>query len=188
VDANAAWTLAGRLTILNGASLTDTGALENDGAIALDPSMLTIGGLTGTASVAIGAGSTLEAQATVSSGETIRFAGSNAYLRFDMPDGVAGHVTNFGLGENATNRRGSWPIRRRSEPFPRRCFEIEARSIPHTSNKTLANWRIVAFIIIMRYLKRSRDHFVLGKLNHGVGYRPAGWLVPGACPSTVLCA
>jgi hypothetical protein len=107
VDANAAWTLAGSdtvasgatLTVLDGASLTDGGALENDGAIALDPSTLTVGSLIGTGRVTIGAGSTLEAQATVSSGETIRFAGNKGYLHFDTPGGVAGDVTNFGLGE-----------------------------------------------------------------------------------------
>ena len=107
VDANAAWMLAGRdtivsgatLSVLNGASLTDAGALENDGGIVLDPSTLTVGSLIGTGSVTIGAGSTFEAQATVSSGETIRFAGNKGYLHFDTPGGVAGDVTNFGLGE-----------------------------------------------------------------------------------------
>jgi hypothetical protein len=53
----------------------------------------------GSTTVTIGAGSTLEAQATVSSGETINFAGSKAFLHFDTPRGVAGDITNFDLGE-----------------------------------------------------------------------------------------
>ncbi len=107
IDAGASWTLTdtntiaagATLTELTGAKLTETGTLENDGAIVLDPSTLTVAGLTGTGSVAIDAGSTLDAQGTVASGETIRFAGSGAYLHLDTPDSANGSVTNFDIGE-----------------------------------------------------------------------------------------
>jgi len=87
------------LTELSGASLIDTGTLENDGAIVLDPSTLTVAGLTGTGSVAIEAGSTLGAQGTIAGGETLAFGGSGAYLHLDNPGSVAGTVTNFDFGE-----------------------------------------------------------------------------------------
>lgn len=107
VDANASWTLDNSstvgsgvtLTALSGASVTIAGALENDGAIVLDPSTLAVGSLAGTGSVTIEAGSTLDVQATVSTGATIGFAGSGAYLHFDTPGAVAGDVTNFDRGE-----------------------------------------------------------------------------------------
>jgi Hint domain len=107
IDAGAAWTLAGANTIaagtmlteLSGASLIDTGTLENDGTIVLDPSTLTVAALTGSGLVTIDAGSTLEAQGTVAAGATLAFAGSGAYVHFDTPDSVAGSVTNFAVGE-----------------------------------------------------------------------------------------
>ena len=79
--------------------LTDTGALENDGAIVLDPSTLNADSLTGTGAVTISAGSTLAVGTTIASGETIGFAGSGAYLHLDTPGSVAGKVTNFDRGE-----------------------------------------------------------------------------------------
>ena len=107
VDANASWTLDNSNTIgsgvtlteLSGASVTIADALENDGAIVLDPSTLTVGSLAGTGSVTIEAGSTLDVQAVVSTGASIGFAGSGAYLHFDTPGAVAGKVTNFDRGE-----------------------------------------------------------------------------------------
>jgi hypothetical protein len=87
------------LTELSGASLIDTGTLENDGVIVLDPSTLTVAGLTGTGSVTIDAGSTVDAQGTIASGETLAFGGSGAYLHLDNPGSVAGTVTNFDFGE-----------------------------------------------------------------------------------------
>ena len=107
IDAGARWTLAGSNTIasaatltqLAGSALTITDTLKNDGVIMLDPSTLIAAGLVGTGSVTIGAGSTLETQGTISSGETIEFTGSGGYLRLDNPGSVAGSVTNFDAGE-----------------------------------------------------------------------------------------
>jgi hypothetical protein len=107
VGAFASWMLDGTntvssgqtLTELSGASLIDTGTLVNDGAIALDPSTMTAAGLTGTGSVTIEAGSTLDAQGTIAGGETLAFGGSGAYLHLDNPGSVAGSVTNFDFGE-----------------------------------------------------------------------------------------
>jgi hypothetical protein len=107
VGAFASWMLDGTNTIssgqtlteLSGASVIDTGTLENDGAIVLDPSALTVTGLTGTGSVTIDAESTLDAQGTIAGGETLAFGGSGAYLHLDNPGSVAGIVTNFDFGE-----------------------------------------------------------------------------------------
>jgi hypothetical protein len=107
VGAFASWMLDGTNTIssgqtlteLSGASLIDTGTLENDGVIVLDPSILTVAGLTGTGSVTIDAGSTVDAQGTIAGGETLAFGGSGAFLHLDNPGSVAGTVTNFDFGE-----------------------------------------------------------------------------------------
>jgi Hint domain len=107
IDADASWVFNGANTIeagttlteLSGATLTVSGTLVNDGSIAIDPSTLTAGGLTGTGIVTIDAGSMLQVQGTVASGETIMFDGSGAYLQLDTPGSVAGSITNFGVGE-----------------------------------------------------------------------------------------
>ncbi len=107
IDAGAAWTLTGANTIaagvtlteLTGATVTDAGTLANYGSIVLDPSTLDAGGLIGTGSATIAAGSTLEVQNTIAGGETIRFAGSGGYLHLDSPAMIAGSVTNFDTGE-----------------------------------------------------------------------------------------
>jgi hypothetical protein len=107
IDADASWVFNGANTIeagttlteLSGATVTVSGTLVNDGSIAIDPSTLTAGGLTGTGVVTIDAGSSLEVQGTVASGETIMFDGSGAYLHLDTPGSVAGSVTNFDFGE-----------------------------------------------------------------------------------------
>jgi len=107
IDADASWVFNGANTIeagttlteLAGAVLTVTGTLVNDGSIVLDPSTLDSGGLIGTGIATIDAGSTLEVQGTVSSGETIMFAGAGADLVLNNPASVAGSVTNFEPGE-----------------------------------------------------------------------------------------
>ena len=109
IDADASWVFNGANTIevgstlteLTGAVLTVTGTLVNDGSIVLDPSTLDSGGLIGTGIATIEAGSTLEVQGTVSSGETIMFAGVGvgADLVLNNPGSVAGSVTNFGPGD-----------------------------------------------------------------------------------------
>ncbi len=107
VDADASWVFNGAntveagttLTELSGSHLTITGTLVNDGSIVIDPSTLVAGGLTGTGVVTVDAGSTLEVQGAVASGETVMLDGSGAYLHLDTPGGVAGSVTNFDVGE-----------------------------------------------------------------------------------------
>jgi len=107
IDAGGSWTLTGANTIgtgvtlteLTGATVTDAGTLVNKGSIVIDPSTLDAGGLIGTGSATIAAGSTLDVQGTIASGETIRFAGPGAYLYLGDPDAVAGRVTNFDVAE-----------------------------------------------------------------------------------------
>jgi hypothetical protein len=107
IDAGASWSLTGANTIVSGATLselagatlTDTSALENDGAIVLDPSTMTVAGLTGTGSVTIEAGSTLDVQGTIANAETVVFGGSGAYLHLENPDSASGSVANFDVGE-----------------------------------------------------------------------------------------
>ncbi len=103
IDSGASWTLGGANTIAagvtltaNNATLTDTGVLENDGVILIDPSTVVLGSLTGTGSVTIAAGSTLEVQGSISSTETIVFAGANASLHLDSPTNAHGIVQGFG--------------------------------------------------------------------------------------------
>ncbi len=107
IDAGASWVMTGANTIaagvtlteLTGATVTDTGTLANYGSIIIDPSTLDAGGLTGTGSVTIATGSTLDVSGTIAGGETIKFAGSGAYLYLGNPSSVAGRVTNFDVGE-----------------------------------------------------------------------------------------
>jgi hypothetical protein len=112
IDAGASWTLTGYNSLASGATLTnagtlvlsnatlaDSGVLENDGSITLDPTTLTVGSLLGTGVVTVDAGSMLQAQGTVAGGETIAFAGDNAKLHLDAPDNFSGSVSNLGLGD-----------------------------------------------------------------------------------------
>ena len=71
----------------------------NNGAIVLDPSTLTVAGLTGAGETTIEAASTLAVGGTVASTEQITFAGGGGYLHFGHPGSVTGSVTNFGTGE-----------------------------------------------------------------------------------------
>lgn len=105
VDPDAGWSLSGSNTIasgvtfsLNDTSMIDNGTLVNNGVITLDPSDLTVAALTGSGSVTISAGSELEVQGTVSSGETIVFAGSGGFLELDHPASAAGSVTQLAAG------------------------------------------------------------------------------------------
>jgi hypothetical protein len=108
VDSGASWQMTGSNTLaaggsitnsgtleLNGASLSDAGALVNNGLLLLDPSTLTAAGLTGSGSVTIGAGGTLNAQGTVSIGETIDFAGANGLLIVGDPVHFGGTIAGF---------------------------------------------------------------------------------------------
>jgi len=86
-------------TVLAGATVTNTGALQNDGTIFLDPSTLIAGDLMGTGFVTIDTGSTLEVQGAIAAGETIAFIGGASYAHFDSPAKVAGSVSNLDLGD-----------------------------------------------------------------------------------------
>ncbi len=81
IDSGASWTLLSD-TLASGYGINDSGTLI-------------AAALTGTGSVTISADSTLEVQGTVSSGETIVFAGAGAYLHIDSPYSFAGGITNF---------------------------------------------------------------------------------------------
>jgi collagen type I/II/III/V/XI/XXIV/XXVII alpha len=112
IDTGASWDLTGTNTLATGTTLTnkgtltlfnaafaDAGTVVNDGAIVLDPSTMTVVGLTGAGSVTIEAGGMLEVQGTITRGETLAFGGSGAYLHLDGPGSIAGSVTDFGFGE-----------------------------------------------------------------------------------------
>ena len=104
LDAGASWSLTGAtivtgqtLTALAGSTLADAGALYNYGVVALDPSTLTVGSLLGSGVAMLGAGSTLDLQATLASLGTIAFAGS-AELLLATPTFVAGSIQSFAAG------------------------------------------------------------------------------------------
>ncbi len=72
--------------------LSDSGnTLENDGSITLDPSMMTVGSLTGSGATTIDTGSTLIVQNGVSADQTIAFAGGGGALALQTPSAFPGH-------------------------------------------------------------------------------------------------
>ena len=117
VDSNAVWELSGNnyvplntsitnagTLILSNAVLVDGGVpgggggysyLVNNGVVLLDPSTLSTGGLTGTGSVTIGAGSYLQVNATVASGQTIDFGGDNGVLNIVNAPRFAGTIAGL---------------------------------------------------------------------------------------------
>jgi Hint domain len=112
VDAGAQWTLTGANTLASGDTITNAGTLMlsdatlsgaaafiNNGAIVLDPSTMTIASLTGSGSVTIEAGSTLDVTGAIASTETIVFAGPGASLLLGTPDSATGAVTGFTAGD-----------------------------------------------------------------------------------------
>jgi T5SS/PEP-CTERM-associated repeat protein len=113
IDSGAGWTLSGANTIaagvtlteLNGASLTDSGALVNDGLISIDPSSLIVASIDGTGTIDIGANSTLTVDGTVSAGETIAFTGTNAVLNILDPTGFAGTIQGQGPSDQVNIAR-----------------------------------------------------------------------------------
>ena|GEM_PF-533581 len=120
IDAGARWTLTGTNTLAAGYTLTNAGTLTlfgatlnasnivNDGGIVLDPSTMVVGSLTGTGTVTIAAGGTLEVQGTVSSGETIVFDGAGAYLHIDTPASFSGSIAGF-AGTDSIDLKGIAP-------------------------------------------------------------------------------
>ncbi len=106
VDSGASWVLNGANTVgagvtltVNNASVSAAGTLVNDGTILLDPSTMTVGGLTGTGGVTIGAGSTLSVQGAVAAGETLSFASASGVLALATPGVVAGTIAAFVSGD-----------------------------------------------------------------------------------------
>ncbi|HEY1931619.1 MAG TPA: Hint domain-containing protein [Acetobacteraceae bacterium] len=111
IDAGAYWTLdganslasgidltnAGTLTFQN-ATLTGAGSVANDGTIFIDPSSVTISALTGTGSVSIEAGSTLDVTGAVAGGETIVFAANTGSLVLS-PTVFSGQIDGFQAGD-----------------------------------------------------------------------------------------
>lgn len=110
VDPGAAWILTGNNTLPSGAILTNAGSLAlvnttigevstlvNNGVIILDPSDLTVGGMTGAGVAAIDSLSTLEVLGTVAAGETIAFAGISSVLQLGAPGSVAARIDGFTL-------------------------------------------------------------------------------------------
>ena len=105
-DTAASWTLTGTNTVTAGvtltvtnATLTATGTLENDGGIVLAAGTVTAASLIGGGLIKIGAGSTLDVQGAIGTGQTIAFYGAADMLQLGAPGTVAGNVVNFGLGE-----------------------------------------------------------------------------------------
>ncbi len=94
IDAGATWDFTGTNTIATGVTLGGAGTIENDGVIVLDPSRMKAA-LTGTGSVTIGSGSTLEVFGTVAAGQTIVMTGTNDFQQIDAGTGFAGTITGF---------------------------------------------------------------------------------------------
>ncbi|MDB5401974.1 MAG: outer membrane protein, partial [Rhodopila sp.] len=111
IDAGAYWTLTGANTFAAGTTLTNAGTLSllnttlsdaglvvNNGTIEIDPSTFTLNDLTGTGSVLIDGGSTLDVLGTVTAGETIVF-GSGSNLLGVNPTAFAGQIDGFTAGD-----------------------------------------------------------------------------------------
>jgi fibronectin-binding autotransporter adhesin len=107
---NAASSLASGITLSNAgtlvlaaAALTDPGTLVNNGQIVIDPSTLSVGGLGGTGTTTIEAGSTLIVTGSVSAGETILFAGDSGALVLTPSGGTfSGLIDGFVTGDTIT--------------------------------------------------------------------------------------
>jgi len=112
VDAGAAWTLTGANTLATGttftnagsltvsaATLTDAGALVNNGQILIDPSSVTVASLAGIGTVTIGAGSTLDVTGSISAGQTIVFADATGVLDLGAPSQASGVIGGFVSGD-----------------------------------------------------------------------------------------
>jgi preprotein translocase subunit YajC len=111
IDAGASWTLTGDNSLAAGTTVANAGTLTlqdatlsgagdfiNDGAIAIDPSSMTIASLTGTGDAAIDSGGTLDVTGSVASGETIVFSGANDLLGAN-PTAFAGQIDGFIAGD-----------------------------------------------------------------------------------------
>src|ERR1019366_5213712 len=177
----------------------DAGTLVNDGAIVLDPSTLTVAGLTGIGSVTIEAGSMLEVQGTIAGGETLAFGGSGAYLHLDSPGGVAGSVTDFGFGETIdlkgidptsvsyadgmlrqcpkTTASGRCPRRDGIIPFRMECVALDIEG-HHLRVADLDALRIVACIKLASHRQASPGRGGRDQFDHcfpaGQGFSPPG--------------
>lgn len=111
VDAGAYWTLTGTNTLAAGTTLTNAGTLTaldatlsdaglviNNGVFQIDPSTVTLNDLTGTGTVPIVGGSTLDILGTVAAGQTIVFDAGGGLLGIN-PTGFAGQIDGFTFGD-----------------------------------------------------------------------------------------
>jgi hypothetical protein len=110
IDAGASWILgggnyfaagttlvnAGTLTVLD-TTLSDAGLVINNGTILIDPSTMNLTDLTGTGTVVIDSGSTLDVLGSVTTGETIVF-GTGSDLLGVNPTAFAGQIDGFAFG------------------------------------------------------------------------------------------
>lgn len=92
-------TVTGEMIILS-SDIQLQGDLLNDGTIGLDPTTLVINGpLTGTGIIQISQASTLELNGSVSSGQTIQFASTDAELILGDPSDFSGTITSLSYGD-----------------------------------------------------------------------------------------
>jgi hypothetical protein len=90
---------AGQTLTIESSSVSDTATLIDDGEVVLDPSTLTVANLTGTGSVTIASGSTLSVLGTISTGQTIDFAGTGGELILGNATAAAGTIAGFAAGD-----------------------------------------------------------------------------------------
>jgi len=116
IDSGASWLLTGSNTLATGitlsnagtltlsnATLNGAGTLVNDGRIVIDPSTLSIGGLSGSGTVTIGSSGSLNVDGTVAAGETIVFADNTGALSLTPAAGTfSGTIDDFGSGATIT--------------------------------------------------------------------------------------
>lgn len=111
IDAGASWTLTGANGFAAGSTLTNAGTLTirdttlsdaglviNNGSIQIDPSAVTFDSLTGTGTIAIDSGGTLDTIGSVSAGETVVFSAVGGLLGVN-PTAFAGRIDGFAAGD-----------------------------------------------------------------------------------------
>ena len=95
LEENSTLTNYGALTLSN-SGLSDTGAVVNDGAILLNPGVMTVASLTGTGLATIIDTSTLTVTGEVGAGQTIAFSGSGGDFGIGDLAAMAGTIDGWG--------------------------------------------------------------------------------------------